>query len=97
MLCAYNDSYILHIQKGIIKLESIKLLTLVDYHKLGVIKRIEVLRQAEGWSIFVESKDGRTFNLITSLNKLKIFKKFESALDEIEVITNEKVEKIKIL
>lgn len=81
----------------IIKVDKIKLLTLVDYQKLGVIKRIDVLRQAAGWSIFVEIKDGRTFNLVTSLHKIKIFKKFESALDEIELIRNEKVEKINIV
>ncbi len=78
-------------------MDEIKLLTLVDYQKLGVIKRIDVLRQAVGWSIYVEVKDGRTFNLITSLHKLKIFKKFESALDEIELIRNEKIEKINII
>jgi hypothetical protein len=78
-------------------LDPIKLSTLVDYQKLGVIKRIEIMRQAEGWTIYVESKDGRKFNLFTSLNKLKIFKKLESALDEIEVITNEKIENIKIM
>ncbi len=79
------------------EIQPIKLLTLVDYQKLGVIKRIEVLRQPVGWSIYVESTDGRTFNLITSLNKLKIYKKLESALDEIELITNNKIEKIKII
>lgn len=77
---------------------TVKLANLVDYEKLSVIKRLEIVKQTdgEGWIIFAVLSDGRELELVTSLNKVKIFKKFDSALDEIEQILGHKVERLKI-
>lgn len=75
---------------------TVKLSTLIDYEKLSVIKRLEILKNPDGWTIFAVLSDGREVELETARGGVKIFKKFDSAIDEIEEILTTKVDRVKI-